>query len=235
VTLMEPPVTRSADAPSEQDDAMLEALSALLYPADGEARESAALRISKALGPNYAALFQPQLAARLLRAGLSADEASGTDEARRIEHVMQSVQVIASWWPSEKARVQSPGDLAAILMPVIGRREQEELHVAAVDGRNGLVAMRRVYAGTATGTSVRIAELLRPVLDAGGVGFALAHNHPSGDPEPSEEDLRLTAEVVAAARLLDLEFLDHLVVGHGRWVSIRSQRPLIWSATEISD
>jgi DNA repair protein RadC len=67
-------------------------------------------------------------------------------------------------------------------------------------------------------------------LDLGGVGFALVHNHPSGDPEPSEEDVRLTAEVVAAARLLDLELLDHLVIGHGRWSSIRSQRPSVWAA-----
>ena len=97
-------------------------------------------------------------------------------------------------------------------------------------GRNGLLTMRRVYVGTATGTSVRIGELMRPVLDHGGVGFALVHNHPSGDPEPSDEDLRLTAEVLAAARLLDVEFLDHLVLGHGRWASIRTVRGSIWEA-----
>ncbi|MEI6271261.1 MAG: JAB domain-containing protein, partial [Chloroflexota bacterium] len=96
------------------------------------------------------------------------------------------------------------------------------------------VTLHKVYVGTATGTSVRIAEILRPVLDAGGVGFAVVHNHPSGDPEPSEEDVRLTAEVAAAARLLDLEFLDHLVIGGDRWVSIRSQRPTIWARVEVS-
>ena len=75
----------------------------------------------------------------------------------------------------------------------------------------------------------------RGSVEGGGVGFGLVHNHLSGDPEPSEGDLRLTAEVVAAARLLDLEFLDHLVIGHGRWVSIRSQRPAIWAATAAPD
>ena len=72
-------------------------------------------------------------------------------------------------------------------------------------------------------------------VEGGGVGFGLVHNHLSGDPELSEGDLRLTAEVVAAARLLDLGFLDHLVIGRGRWASIRSQRPTIWAATVAPD
>jgi DNA repair protein RadC len=174
-------------------------------------------------------LFRARIGARLSRAGLP------LEDAERVQRVMQALDVVASWWPAGRQRVQSPADLAALAMPLLARREQEELHVAVVDGRNGLLALHQVYVGTATGTSVRIAELLRPVVDGGGVGFALVHNHPSGDPEPSEEDLRLTAEVVAAARLLDLEFLDHLVIGRGRWVSIRSQRPTIWATTAAPD
>ncbi len=182
-------------------------------------------RLRAALGDDYAALFRPHLAPRLKRAGMHASE------AQRVQGLMQAIEVITAWWPAARQRVQSPADLAALVMPIVARREQEELHTAVVDGRNGLLALHKTYVGTATGTSVRIGELLRPVLDAGGVGFALVHNHPSGDPEPSEEDLRLTSEVAAAARLLDLEFLDHLVIGHGRWVSIRSQRPGIWAVT----
>lgn len=170
------------------------------------------------------ALFAPNLAQRLVRAGI------GAAESERISAVLDAALAVAAWWPSTRVRVQSPGDLAAIALPIAGRAAQEELHVAIVDGRNGLLALRRVYLGTATGTSVRIGELLRPVLDYGGVGFALVHNHPSGDPEPSDEDVRLTAEVLAAARLLDIEFLDHLVLGHGRWASIRTQRGSIWGS-----
>ena len=174
-------------------------------------------------------LFQARIGARLVRAGLP------LEESERIQAVMQALEAASTWWPAGRQRVQSPADLAALVTPLLARREQEELHVAAVDGRNGLLGLHQVYVGTATGTSVRIAELFRPVVDGGGVGFALVHNHPSGDPEPSEEDLRLTAEVVAAARLLDLEFLDHLVIGRGRWASIRSQRPSIWAATAAPD
>ena len=186
-------------------------------------------RLHGALSGEPEQLFRARIGARLIRAGLS------IEESKRIQRVMQALEAASRWWPAGRQRVQSPADLAALATPLLARREQEELHVAVVDGRNGLLALHQVYVGTATGTSVRIAELLRPVVDGGGVGFALVHNHPSGDPEPSDEDLRLTAEVATAARLLDLEFLDHLVIGRGRWVSIRSQRPTIWAATAAPD
>jgi DNA repair protein RadC len=151
-----------------------------------------------------------------------------SETAGLVIHTLTAARDLAAWWPADRIRVQAPSDLAAIAQPIFGRSTQEQLHIAIVDGRNGLLDLRHVYTGTATGTSVRIGELLRPVLEAHGVGFAAVHNHPSGDPEPSDEDLRLTTELLAAARLLDIEFLDHLVIGHGRWVSIRSKQPAIW-------
>ena len=217
---------RGAESPAEAVDsdeqllAAIELLAGIAGLAD---------RLRGALSGEPEQLFRARIGARLIRAGLS------IEESERVQRVMQALGEAASWWPAGRQRVQSPADLAALATPLLARREQEELHVAVVDGRNGLLALYQVYVGTATGTSVRIAELLRPVVDGGGVGFALVHNHPSGDPEPSDEDLRLTAEVVAAARLLDLEFLDHLVIGRGRWVSIRSQRPAIWAATAAPD
>lgn len=203
-----------------RDGALYRAIDALLGTATGRAATYAHL-----LGGTFA-LFAPDLAPRLERAGVTARE------ARQAAQVLDAAEAIARWWPAPRRRVQSPSDLAALATPLIGRSRQEELYVAAVDGRNGLLDLRRVYTGTATGTSVRIAELIRPVLDLGGVGFAAVHNHPSGDPQPSDEDVRLTAELLSAARLLDLEFLDHLVIGHDRWASIRSQHGAIWAVDE---
>ena len=169
-------------------------------------------------------LMHGNVTERLLRAGVP------SHTAKLIVRTVVAAHELTAWWPAERTRVQAPADLAAIAQPIFGRSAQEQLHIAIVDGRNGLLDLRHVYTGTATGTSVRIGELLRPVLEAHGVGFAAVHNHPSGDPEPSDEDLRLTSELLAAARLLDIEFLDHLVIGHGRWVSIRSKQPSIWGA-----
>jgi len=135
-------------------------------------------RLRDALAGECTLLFGAQIGARLTRAGISASDAD------RVHRVMGALAAATTWWPLARQRVQSPADLAALAMPLLARRDHEELHVAVVDGRNGLLALRQVYVGTATGTSVRIAELLRTVLDLGGVGFALVHNHPSGIRNP---------------------------------------------------
>jgi DNA repair protein RadC len=114
------------------------------------------------------------------------------------------------------------------------RLTQESLWVMTLDGRNGLMGIERVYQGTATGTSVRIGELFRYAVAAGGCGIVVVHNHPSGDAQPSDEDIRLTSEVIAASKLLDIEILDHLVIGAGgAYRSIRSENQSLWTASEL--
>ena len=204
----------------DRDQRFIRALDTLLSHSGATHTASDLVELSG--GPG--GLLQGNPIERLLRAGVS----NHTTEF--VAKTISAARDLAAWWPAERTRVQAPADLAAIAQPIFGRSPQEQLHIAIVDGRNGLLDLHHVYTGTATGTSVRIGELLRPVLEAHGVGFAAVHNHPSGDPEPSDEDLRLTSELLAAARLLDIEFLDHLVIGHGRWVSIRSKQPSIWGA-----
>jgi len=204
----------------ERDQRFVLALEVLLSNSD--ATHTASDLVTLVEGP--AGLMHGSVTESLLRAGVPRETVD------LVVRTLAAARDLTAWWPAERTRVQAPADLAAIAQPIFGRSAQEQLHIAIVDGRNGLLDLRHVYTGTATGTSVRIGELLRPVLEAHGVGFAAVHNHPSGDPEPSDEDLRLTSELLAAARLLDVEFLDHLVIGHGRWVSIRSKQPSIWGA-----
>ena len=131
-------------------------------------------------------------------------------------------------------RVERPVAAVELFRADADRLTQESLWVMTLDGRNGLMGIERVYQGTATGTSVRIGELFRYAVSAGGVGIVLVHNHPSGDAEPSDEDIRLTKEVLAASKLLDIEVLDHLVIGHGgQHRSIRSENQSLWMASEL--
>lgn len=125
-------------------------------------------------------------------------------------------------------RVERPVAAVELFREDAERLTQESLWVMTLDGRNGLMGIERVYTGTATGTSVRIGELFRYAVAAGGVGIVLVHNHPSGDPEASDEDVRLTGEVIAAAQLLDITVLDHLIVAADKFTSIRSQRGELW-------
>jgi DNA repair protein RadC len=131
-------------------------------------------------------------------------------------------------------RVERPVAAVELFRADADRLTQESLWVMTLDGRNGLMGIERVYQGTATGTSVRIGELFRYAVAAGGCGIVVVHNHPSGDAQPSDEDIRLTSEVIAASKLLDIEILDHLVIGAGgAYRSIRSENQSLWTASEL--
>jgi DNA repair protein RadC len=118
--------------------------------------------------------------------------------------------------------VRTPGDAAEPLVDVMGSLEREELRVLLLDTKNVVVAERTVYRGNLAGSSVRVGEVYRDAIRRCAAAIVVAHNHPSGDPSPSGEDLRITAELAQAGRLLDIELLDHLVIGRGRWTSLRA-------------
>jgi DNA repair protein RadC len=84
-----------------------------------------------------------------------------------------------------------------------------------------VITTRIVYQGSANQASVRIAELFRDAIRHNAVGVILVHNHPSGDPAPSTADVALTTEVIEAGKLLDIEVLDHVVIGYGQYVSMK--------------
>jgi len=78
-----------------------------------------------------------------------------------------------------------------------------------------------VYQGSVNSAQVRTAEIFKEAVRANAPAIALAHNHPSGDPTPSADDIALTANLERAASILDIELLDHLIIGQGRWLSLR--------------
>ena len=87
-----------------------------------------------------------------------------------------------------------------------------------LDTKNLVLRVATVYQGNVSASLVRVGELFRDAVRLNAAGVILVHNHPSGDPTPSPDDLHLTAEAIAAGRLLDIDLLDHLVIGHDAWV-----------------
>jgi DNA repair protein RadC len=118
--------------------------------------------------------------------------------------------------------VRTPADAAEPLIDVMGSLEREELRILLLDTKNVVVAERTVYRGNLSGSSVRVGEVFRDAVRRCAAAVVVVHNHPSGDPSPSGEDLRITTELAEAGRLLDIELLDHLVIGRGRWTSLRA-------------
>ena len=129
---------------------------------------------------------------------------------------------VARTWPSDPWLIRTPTDVAEPLVDAMGALEREELRVLLLDTKNVVTAERTVYRGNLAGSSVRVGEVYRDAVRACAAAVIVAHNHPSGDPSPSGEDLRITAELAEAGRLLDIELLDHLVIGRGRWASLRA-------------
>lgn len=119
-------------------------------------------------------------------------------------------------------RVRTPADVGERLLPAMRHLEREELRTLLLNTKNVVTAMVTIYAGSLAGSSVRVAEVYRDAVRRQAAGLVVVHNHPSGDPTPSADDLRITAELAEAGRLLDIELLDHVVLGAVSWVSIRS-------------
>ena len=126
-------------------------------------------------------------------------------------------------WPHGRWTVRAPRDVAERLMVEMGSLEREELRVVLLNTKNVVVRVVTVYQGNVSASLVRVGELFRDAVRINAAGAILVHNHPSGDPTPSPDDLHLTAEALAAGRLLDIELLDHLVIGHAAFVSLRDR------------
>ena len=82
----------------------------------------------------------------------------------------------------------------------------------------------KVYRGSLNSSQVRVGELFKDAVRRTSAAIIVVHNHPSGDPTPSPDDVALTRAVIEAGRLLDIEVLDHLVIGRGRWVSLKERK-----------
>lgn len=125
--------------------------------------------------------------------------------------------------PEELPTVKSPADAAHLLMGEMSTLEQEHLRIILLDTKNRVRGMPTIYQGNVNTSLVRVAELFREAIRANCPAIIVAHNHPSGDPTPSPEDVLITERIVEAGRILDIEILDHLVIGQQRYVSLKER------------
>jgi DNA repair protein RadC len=124
---------------------------------------------------------------------------------------------------AQRWTIRAPRDVADRLLPEMARLEREELRVLLLNAKNGMIRQSTVYVGNVSAALVRVAELFRDAVRAHAAGLIVVHNHPSGDPEPSPDDLHLTAEAIAAGRLLDIPLLDHVILATDGFVSLRDR------------
>jgi DNA repair protein RadC len=125
--------------------------------------------------------------------------------------------------PTERPSVQSPADCFEVLNPFLGFLDHEELWVVDLDTRNRIMNLVKLYQGSVNSSQVRISEIFRQAIVDNSPALILAHNHPSGDPSPSPDDVAVTRSAFQAGKLLDIDVLDHLVIGRGRYVSLKER------------
>jgi DNA repair protein RadC len=122
----------------------------------------------------------------------------------------------------ESPQIQSPETAAAILIPRMAHLEQEHFVALLLNTRNRLIGEPiDVYRGSLNAAMIRVGEVFRSAIRANAAAILVGHNHPSGDPSPSPEDVAITKAIVEAGKLLDVDVLDHLVIGRGRYVSLK--------------
>ncbi|MFQ5596157.1 MAG: DNA repair protein RadC [Anaerolineae bacterium] len=125
--------------------------------------------------------------------------------------------------PEERPQITSPADAANPIMLDMGLLEQEQLWVILLNTKNYIVDIVRLYQGSTNASLVRVAEVFRDAIRRNCTAIIIAHNHPSSDPTPSPEDVRLTRQIQEAGQILDIELLDHLIIARHRWVSLKER------------
>jgi DNA repair protein RadC len=160
------------------------------------------------------------------RAGLAElcrEPGVGLAKAVQVKAALELGKRLVSLDPTRRACIGSPSDVFSLLRADMGRLEYEQLRVLLLDTKNGVLGAPELYRGNLTGTSVRLGEVFREAVRQNVAHIVLVHNHPSGDPTPSPTDVALTRDAVRAGRLLDIDVLDHVVIGGDRFVSLKER------------
>jgi DNA repair protein RadC len=125
--------------------------------------------------------------------------------------------------PNPRDQIKSPTDAAGLLMLDMSTLDQEHLRTVLLDTKNRVQTIVTVYVGSVNTAMIRVGEVFKAALAWNSAALIVVHNHPSGDPTPSPEDVLITHQIVEAGKLLDVDVLDHLVIGQGRYCSMREK------------
>ena len=158
---------------------------------------------------------------------MQADESQLKDmkfTKKEIERIFEFQKINHLLWNyprQEKQSMNAPEKIASYFMQSLRFKQQEEMHIILIDTRGNLKKTIHMYTGTIDGSYVRVSEILSIVLKNGSHRFAIVHNHPSGDPTPSGADLDITKAIKNASEIVNIDFIDHIIIGDNCYYSIK--------------
>jgi DNA repair protein RadC len=144
----------------------------------------------------------------------------GRAKAARLAAAFELTRRLRARTPGVRTALGSPAEVYAAFGPLMEDLKREVFRVALLDAQNGLLRDVIISEGTLSASLVHPREVFKPAILESAASVILLHNHPSGDPTPSREDIRLTRQLVECAQLLDLRIHDHVVIGRGRFISL---------------
>ncbi len=147
----------------------------------------------------------------------------GAAKAAQLKAAIELGRRLAVEAPEERPVINSPEDAAGLVRYEMSAFEEEHLRVLLLDTRNRVLDKVEVYHGSVNTSQVRVGEVFKAAIRRNTTAVIIIHNHPSGDPTPSPDDVAVTRACVEAGKLLDIEVLDHLVIGQGRYVSMKER------------
>ena len=126
----------------------------------------------------------------------------------------------------ERPQLSTPEAVGRYLLPMYGGHREERFGVVMLDAKNRLIRTELISVGTVDASLAHPREVFRAATVASASAIALFHNHPSGDPRPSDDDVALTRQLVGAGDVMGIRVVDHIILGDGRWFSFRAARLL---------
>ncbi|MBM3155807.1 MAG: JAB domain-containing protein [Chloroflexi bacterium] len=164
--------------------------------------------------------------AGLAKAGfgqLCQEHGVGEAKSAQIKAALELGRRLVSTQPEEHPIVKSPADIVNLLQGEMAFLEQEELWLVLLNTKNQVLGTPRVYRGSINTSLIRVGELFKEAVRENCPALIVVHNHPSGDPAPSPEDVKVTEQIVKAGKLLDIEVLDHIIIGQQRHISLKER------------
>lgn len=152
-----------------------------------------------------------------LRAGI------GPAKAAQLKAALELGKRAVAESPESRPQIRQPADIFRLVEQDMCALEQEVLKVLLLDTKNRVLRIVPMYTGSLNQSLVRVGELFKHAIRENCAGIAVVHNHPSGDPTPSPEDVKVTEEIIRAGKILDVDVIDHVVVGRNAFVSLKER------------
>lgn len=154
---------------------------------------------------------------------LAAIKGLGPAKACQLKAALELARRLMIASPEERPQITSPEDAANFFMLEMSLLNQEQLRLILLDTKNRVVATPMIYQGNVNTSVIRIGEVFQDAIRENAPAIILVHNHPSGDPTPSPEDVHVTERIIEAGQVLDIDILDHIIIGNQRFVSLKEQ------------